>query len=86
MLSLILGFLTAVAPLITSAGLGLINWFTADETAKTNAMQNFLNAIQAHLNDALTSVNTRISAAQQVTDLQNQDAAPPPATTTLPKS
>lgn len=77
MVSLILGFLTAIAPLITSSGLGIINWFVSDNAAKQAAMTNFLQAIQAHLNDAQLSVNTRFSAQQQVSDLNGQDSAPP---------
>lgn len=90
MLTGILGLLTAIAPLITSAGLYLIQLFVSNAADREAAQKNFLSAIQDHLNDALQSVETRKSAAQQAADLKAEldaaDAAPqPPPTQPTPK-
>jgi hypothetical protein len=65
MLGLVLGFLTSIAPLITSAGLSLINLFVSNQADKEKAMKDFLTAIQNHSNDAMASVNSRFSDKAQ---------------------
>lgn len=85
MLTLVLGFLTAIAPLITSAGLSLINLFVSNAADRAAAQKNFLSAIQSHLNDALQSVVTRNSVAQQTADLQDDMNAADQAADALAK-
>lgn len=71
MVTSILALLVAIAPLITAVGLKLIDIFVSDQTANAQAKTDFLNAIQAHSNDALQSVSSHDSDEQQITDFKN---------------
>ena len=75
-----IALLTLFAPLIIQGGMTLINIFVTDQAAKLSAQSAFLAAIQAHLNDAVSSVNNVISYQAQIDALKKQaDNPPPPA-------
>lgn len=69
----ILELLIALAPLLTKLGLTLIDMFVSGNDAKKAAQQQFLNAIQMHLNDAINSVNGRLSYDNQDQALDEAD-------------
>jgi len=68
--------LIALAPLIVQAGLKLIDWFVADGAKKAAAKTAFIAAIQAHLDDALKSVQAHDSYDAQTGDLKKNPPAP----------
>lgn len=61
--------LLAFAPLFINIGNLLIGWFVKNEADKAAAQKAFLEAITAHANDALKSVNQRLAEQAQRDDL-----------------
>lgn len=77
--------LVALSPLILKLGLMFIDMFVTGNDNKKSAKQDFLNAIQLHLNDAVNSVNGRLSYESQDQALDEADKkrdTPPPPTGT----
>lgn len=74
-----ISLLIALAPLIVSVGLQLIDWFVGDAQAKAQAKTDFLNAIQSHINDAAKSVVLRQDAQQEMDNLTKQQGQEPKA-------
>lgn len=71
----IISLLITFFPILLQISTYLIGTFSADAVSAAQAQSAFLAAIQAHLNDAITSVNERLNDAQQVADLKKATAA-----------
>jgi hypothetical protein len=75
MLAGILAIFTAIAPyasIVIPIGEWLINSFIKDQAQKDANLKAFLDAVSAHSNDALASVNERENAWEQRQDLLNK--------------
>ena len=68
----IIGLLTTFAPLIIQAGSWLISTFISGERAKQDALNAYYAAIQAHINDAMASVQSHDDFQNEVNALKDE--------------